>query len=186
MMQVPAQQQGSIFIRDRIMQNYFADGLNRGILFYSPDKGDDMETILRDIAPCGLVCRTCVSGKSSVIREQAERLNFFLDGFDDLAKRIASFDPTYEKYPDFKIMLDKFANPGCEGCRDGKGIHTACIIPGCIKERGIDFCAQCEEFPCDRTGFMPALLEKWHKSTAELRELGVEKYHERAIARSHY
>ncbi len=141
---------------------------------------------LEDIAPCGLVCRTCIAGKGSIIEEHAQGLSRFLDGFDDLAKRIAGFDKTYEKYPDFRGILDKFASPSCGGCRTGKGIHAKCIIPQCIKEKGIDFCAECDDFPCERTGFIPELLAKWKKHSTELRDLGTEEYHRRELEKSHY
>jgi hypothetical protein len=42
------------------------------------------------------------------------------------------------------------ANDGmCISCRDGGGNH-GCAVRICAKEKGIDMCALCEDYPCDK------------------------------------
>lgn len=39
----------------------------------------------------------------------------------------------------------------CEGCRSGRLNYfckTSCVMASCAKTRGIDFCSQCENYPC--------------------------------------
>jgi hypothetical protein len=43
----------------------------------------------------------------------------------------------------------------CEGCRCGNGVLSflqqtePCKVFTCTKEKGIEFCCDCKEFPCD-------------------------------------
>ena len=62
----------------------------------------------------------------------------------------------------------------CQGCRGPKETHWSadCWILACCTDKGIDHCAQCAEFPCDR-------LEEWGRgmthhgeAVQQLKELG--------------
>lgn len=55
----------------------------------------------------------------------------------------------------------------CYGCRSGKRLPYCgkCRMSACAAERGIDFCCECEEYPCDdlkqfQTA-MPHRIELW-------------------------
>lgn len=40
---------------------------------------------------------------------------------------------------------------GCVGCRnEGKHAHQACPVRPCAQERGVENCAHCSEFVCDK------------------------------------
>ncbi len=78
-------------------------------------------------APCGLYCGDCVA-------------------------YIAKDDP---------VLLDALITKGlnkdqlpCPGCRLGKGacpaINCECATYACVDGRGLDFCFECPEFPCDK------------------------------------
>jgi hypothetical protein len=55
----------------------------------------------------------------------------------------------------------------CHGCRSGKRLPYCgkCKMFACAVERGIDFCIQCEEYPCDDLKqfqlAMPHRIELW-------------------------
>jgi hypothetical protein len=57
----------------------------------------------------------------------------------------------------FKTILDHFAAGQCITCRKGAPCFEFCAARTCHKEKGVDFCFQCAEFPCDRTA-TPASL----------------------------
>ena len=37
---------------------------------------------------------------------------------------------------------------GCPGCEEAH-VTGDCFTRDCVKERGLDFCGQCQHFPCD-------------------------------------
>jgi hypothetical protein len=47
----------------------------------------------------------------------------------------------------------------------------------CYKDKGIDFCFQCDEFPCDKTNFDPDLKRRWIQMGSRMKEIGVEAYY---------
>jgi len=48
----------------------------------------------------------------------------------------------------------------------------------CCKQKGIDFCSQCDEFPRGKINFDPNLKERWIKINARIKAVGVEEYYE--------
>lgn len=78
-------------------------------------------------APCGLACFNCV---------------VYLANEDEKMRDIVS--------KQFGIPLEEV---GCTGCREVDGncpvTTMPCEIYPCAKERGIKFCYECSEFPCD-------------------------------------
>ena len=78
-------------------------------------------------SPCGLTCSTCV---------------IYLANTDkDIRKRVAK---------QFNIPPEKV---GCPGCRLAKGkspiMPVKCKIYKCSEKKGIKFCRDCPDFPCD-------------------------------------
>ena len=87
------------------------------------------------IAYCGLDCSGC-----DVFRATA---------FDD--------DKMRQDYADqiklnWKIEIDP-AGVSCYGCRDERpktGFCASCEVRACTKDRGLDNCATCEDYGCDK------------------------------------
>ncbi|HAK59402.1 MAG TPA: hypothetical protein DCO77_03325, partial [Nitrospiraceae bacterium] len=48
----------------------------------------------------------------------------------------------------------------------------------CYKDQGVDFCFQCQEFPCDKTNFDPNLKQRWISMNTRMKEVGVEAFFE--------
>lgn len=140
----------------------------------------------RRMAPCGLLCYTCAGAKDGVIRSHSKALLHLLESFDAFAERFSAFEPKMNRYPDFKEVLTLFSEAGCGGCRGGRPIHPDCRVSPCVKEKGYDFCFECDEFPCDEVGFDQSLREKWLSSNNRMKEIGAQAYFEEAKNRPHY
>lgn len=102
-----------------------------------------------------------------------------LGNFDVYAQRFAVLlhEQIFEKYPDFKIMLEYFTKASCKGCRN-ETCHafSECKVKDCHLDKGVDFCFQCAEFPCDNTGFDEHLQKRSVKINQRMQEVGVEQY----------
>ena len=58
-----------------------------------------------------------------------------------------------ESYNNFEGVLSIYADASCSGCRSTE--HNGCSIEGCFllectKNHGVDFCGECNEFPCKK------------------------------------
>jgi hypothetical protein len=132
--------------------------------------------ILERLAPCGLNCAKCMAFANGDIKKHALELKRLLGAFDNYAQRFSHFAPVFENYPSFKKLLDHFAQAGCKGCRHGDCLYPSCGVAPCYKQKGVDFCFQCDEFPCAKTNFDPNLKARWIKMNYRMKEKGVEAY----------
>lgn len=78
----------------------------------------------------------------------------------------------------------------CHGCRSEKrGLYCNkyCKMTGCASERGVDFCSQCPEFPCEELklfqGQMPHRIELW-QSLQRLKTAGLRTWYAEMV--KHY
>ena len=137
--------------------------------------------ILDALSPCGLSCEKCFANADGEIRRLSLQLREKLGNFDIYALRFETEvdDPVFRNYPNFKKMLDYFASENCRGCRKQEcKLYKNCGVRACQREKNIDYCHECDEFPCDRTGFDEHLLKRWAKLNQRIREVGIEKYYE--------
>lgn len=74
-------------------------------------------------------------------------------------------------------MLQYLTQADCDGCRNGTCKYPGCGVVQCYISKGVDFCFQCKEFPCDKTNFDPHLKERWIMMNKRMKEIGVEKYY---------
>ena len=146
----------------------------------------ESEELLRKVAPCGLICYTCTAAKDGAIQINSQQLLILLDSFDSYAEQFSEHEPKMKKYPDFKDVLQLFAEAGCAGCRGGKCMYPGCRVMPCIREKGYDFCFECEAFPCEEVDFEPKLREKWVRANQRMKEIGVEAYFDELKDQSHY
>ena len=134
--------------------------------------------ILDFLAPCGLSCRKCLGYTKGEIPGHSIELQKLLGNFDVYAERFSVFLPKFKNYPSFKRMLAYLAKPDCDGCRQGACKYPNCGVVECYEKKGVDFCFQCDEFPCDKTNFDPHLKQRWIKMNNRMKEIGVESYYE--------
>ena len=82
-------------------------------------------------APCGIDCFNCEVFYKNITDESVDFLSKFMP-------------------------IDK-KKVACRGCREEEGRHMLfCTCEGyeCATKKGLDFCYQCDEFPCER--FQPS------------------------------
>ena len=133
----------------------------------------DYEQILLRLAPCGLDCSRCFRFHDGEVEKLGLKLGKLLEGFEDNAGRLAEWAPQLRSYPQFKEVLDLFQHGECRGCRYGECIFP-CNTQDCFKEKGVDFCFQCDEYPCDH----PPIARRWRKLNDAMKQIGVEKFYE--------
>jgi hypothetical protein len=133
------------------------------------------------LSPCGLNCGKCFAFNDGDIKKYSNQLKESLGNFDVYASRFADLlsEPVFIKYPDFKELLTYFSSVNCRGCRiETCKIFKNCKVRDCHKNKGVDFCFQCPDFPCDNTGFDQHLLKRSVLINRRMKEIGVEKYYE--------
>jgi len=134
--------------------------------------------ILETLAPCGLNCRKCFAFADGEIRIISKRLQELLGDFDNYAERFSKFLPVFKNYSSFKELLHFLSQGDCLGCRKGTCKYPNCGVIDCYKDKGVDFCYQCNEFPCQKTNFDPDLEKRWIQMNTRMKEIGVEAYFE--------
>ncbi len=147
------------------------------------------DSIKETIAPCGLCCETCFAHVNGEIRKLCIQLKEKLGNFHINAKRFETLleEPIFKKYPDFKAMLDYFASENCHGCRNEHcKLFKNCGVRPCHQEKGVDFCYQCDEFPCNHTNFDKNLYKGWVAINEIIRKKGIETYCKGAKIRPRY
>ncbi len=123
-------------------------------------------------------CRKCFAYTDGEISQAGKALQGHLGNFDIYAERFSKFLPKFKQYPEFKSLLTYFAEPDCEGCRKGTCKYPNCGVVACYSEKGVDFCFQCDEFPCNKSNFDPHLEKRWISMNNRMKEIGVEAYYE--------
>jgi hypothetical protein len=140
-----------------------------------------MENSLSDkFGPCGLLCEKCFAHNMGQIRFHAEMLKTNLGEFDNYAKRFETLldEPVFSKYPDFKELLNLLSSNNCLGCRKQEcHLFKGCKVKDCYKNKKVEYCYQCSEFPCEKTGFDDNLKQRWLKINYRIREIGLENYY---------
>jgi hypothetical protein len=129
--------------------------------------------VARVLAPCGLHCGKCAAFADGPVREHARALQALLgDNFGAYAERFAAAQPAFEGYGAFRELLDYLASGACTGCRGRGCLFQACRVGPCARERGVDFCFQCADFPCTGHGMPERLEALWRRNNRTMAEQG--------------
>ena len=92
---------------------------------------------------CGLYCENCavkvkVEPAAKCLYDEMKSAGF---------EEVISFIPGGEGFWSFlKGMTDDGI---CISCRDGGG-DPGCVIRVCAKEKGVEICTLCDDYPCDK------------------------------------
>jgi len=95
------------------------------------------------ICYCGLYCENCavkvkVEPASKILYEEMKKA-----GFEDIISMIPNGDT-------FWSFLKGMAVDGvCVSCQEGSG-NPGCEVRICAKEKGVEICALCDSYPCER------------------------------------
>lgn len=133
---------------------------------------------LEVLGPCGLNCNKCFAYSKGEIRETSIKLQQLLGSFDRYAERFKNFLPVFENYPVFKELLNFLTQSDCAGCREGECKYPNCGVITCYKTKGVEFCFECKEFPCDKSNFDPDLKRRWIEMNNHMKKDGVDSYYE--------
>jgi len=134
--------------------------------------------VLKRLAPCGLDCSRCADYEHGEIRDlSAKLLQTLGNNYDRVAKMKSGKKPVFQDYSIFKEILISFSQASCSGCR---GENVLCLIEctakTCYKEKGIDFCFQCTNYPCDKQ-FSGKLRDRWKAINDRMKEIGAVEYY---------
>lgn len=132
--------------------------------------------ILKTLAPCGLNCRKCIACNEGEIKTVSLKLQELLGSFDRYAERFSAFLPVFKNYPAFKELLAYFTEADCAGCRAGSCKYPNCGVRDCHKQKSVDFCFQCDEFPCEKSNFDPDLKRRWIQMNNRMKDVSIESY----------
>ena len=141
----------------------------------------DYKNIKERLAPCGLHCGKCFAFKDGDIVKNSRALKRDLGEFSIYAQRFVDVldEPVFKKYEGFKEMLDYFADAECSGCRNENcKIFKNCKVRLCSEEKGVDFCFECADFPCNNTGFDTHLNNRYISINMRMKKIGIEEYYE--------
>jgi hypothetical protein len=130
--------------------------------------------------PCGILCEKCFAFDKGQIRFHAEMLKTNLGEFDNYAKRFVTLldNPAFTEYPAFKELLKIFSSGNCKGCRKQNcHLFKGCKVKECHKDKNVDYCFECKEFPCYETGFDDNLKQRWIKINYRILEVGLDNYY---------
>lgn len=135
--------------------------------------------MLQHLAPCGLDCVRCAGYGHGEIKRLSGQLVELPGNYPRIAKIREETEPAFARYDHFAYILNRFANASCSSCRrDNVECFLTCPAKTCHRERGVDFCFQCRDYPCDKE-FSHGFKERWRKMNDRMAEVGpVEFYHE--------
>lgn len=147
------------------------------------------EFIKKRLAPCGLHCGKCFAFTDGDICSYSNQLKEALGNFDVYAERFVELldEPTFLRYPEFKEFLAHLSSGSCQGCRAEQcKLFKSCKVRACSETKNVDFCFQCDEYPCTETGFDEHLYKRYININTRMKEIGVEQYYEEIKSVSRY
>lgn len=147
------------------------------------------EEILKQIAPCSLMCHTCAAYENGVICASSRQLLKYMDGMGEFFRKHAPH--ALDNHQNLEDELKKYAQGKCPGCRNNRDCTcsiSGCYIPECTKQHKVDFCGECEEFPCNAMTkvFEAEVYNQWLSGNKEIKDRGIETYWENNKEKPHY
>lgn len=152
------------------------------------DKKITKEQQLDFVAPCSIVCYACAEFKRGAICHHAKELNNYFEGFYELRggdENVKQFTKTLE------FLSNELSV--CEGCRSTPKPDSCikeCFILECTKEHNVDFCGECNDFPCQKVKLSDIFCEKdkakWLEHNRYINENGAMKFFQDYKNKSQY
>jgi hypothetical protein len=140
----------------------------------------EYDDVVKRLGPCGLDCYRCAEYERGEIKKVSIHLLELLGNYERVAVMKSQVKPCFYSFPQFKEILSFFAQASCGGCREDTvecPIPDICIAKDCTKEKSVDFCFQCSEYPCERQ-FHGGLTNRWKERNNRMKEIGVIQFYE--------
>ena len=133
--------------------------------------------IIKHLAPCGLNCSRCADYENGQIRKLSTEIMHALgNNYSRVAKMKSGSQKSFDHYKEFEEILSSFSQASCSGCRGENNLcPLECHAKNCYKEKGIDFCFQCADYPCDKQSGV--LRKRWLEINDRMKEIGVVEYY---------
>ena len=132
------------------------------------------------ISYCGKYhCAFCDYYKGTMVKA-AENLLAFVERHGSL--RLIANVHNACNFEEFSKGLKWLASQDkpCKGCRFGGGWSwdPDCLVRNCCTQKGIDFCYQCEDFPCKKLKEEPLLERKKAviEANNQIKTMGIENW----------
>lgn len=132
----------------------------------------DVKLGINDIAYCGLNCRLC--NLTTVLPEAALRLREQMqsDGWENYGSMV------FPEFEAFWKVLHSLAGmkENCPMCKGDCG-NPECRFRLCARERGLELCADCVDYPCQPlTEFYTGHYAKLAINNERIRKIGIEAW----------
>jgi hypothetical protein len=133
--------------------------------------------IKTELSVCGLDCKRCADYENSEIKSLSSQLAKLLEGYERVAAMKSEKNTLFNGYPIFLEILQHFAKGACGGCRsENLQCPVECFAKTCNRQRGVDFCFECSEYPCDKQ-FEGKTRQRWLERNNRMKETGAENYY---------
>lgn len=128
----------------------------------------------RLVTYCGGFCGNCGTYRGRVVAKVAADFKELIDGH-----HFAEWVPVYEdidfSFGDLQKGLEFFSDrekgPYCQHpCREGGG--PPCQIRPCAREKGVEVCFECPEFPCEKLAWVVERHPDRPEDQERFKELG--------------
>jgi len=128
-----------------------------------------MSDQLEWVTYCGLHCDLC--GARARIPQRADALHQAMD--DEGWPYWGMSEPGFREFWSFleKLRVDS----GCPGCR-AEGGWPGCPMRACARERGLELCNQCPDFPCSHVEGLAARYPMLIADNHRMQEVGLERW----------
>jgi hypothetical protein len=128
------------------------------------------------VTVCGLYCGKCAIYDGS-IGDTAKKLSELLKSHG-LTRETMAMIPGVDWYDDFENGLNWCQETvKCGGCRSDMRFNPMCELHKCcVQEKGLDFCFECDQFPCDTVRTFEQQFFPCIDTLQKIKEVGVAEW----------
>jgi len=118
---------------------------------------------------CGLYCDLCAARTRIPRRAAALQAAMTEEGWTFWGHSVPGFT---EFWP---FLEELSSGEGCPGCRACGG-YPGCQIRVCARERGLELCSQCPDFPCEHVEALAARYPTLIADNERLKAVGLDQW----------
>lgn len=126
---------------------------------------------LKLVTYCGLYCGLCSQKNRTPKRAKALLDIMKKDGYEYWGGEL----PGFKEFWKFLKKLIELERPP-NNCRDGKCGPPFCSIRKCAKEKGIEICVFCKEYPCKRIEGIAKGYPTLFADGKRIKKIGIDKW----------